>query len=129
MPTTRRRHGQHPTADEKATAQATFLKDFRMCANLTQAAQKAHVDRSTIYYWRQTDPDFAAKFDEAEEEANDHLRAEIYRRAVEGWEVPVVSAGKLVTTTRQYSDRLLELLARARMPEFRDRVDVQGNLT
>jgi hypothetical protein len=128
-PTRHRRQGQQLTPEEKAQAREKFLDAFAKTGNVSQSASYADVDRGTVYDWRNTDPVFAAKFADAELEANDVIRAEIHRRAIEGWEEPVVSAGKLVTHVRKYSDTLLTLLARARMPEFRDKLDVNGNLT
>jgi hypothetical protein len=66
--------------------------------------------------WKR-DPDFAARWADALEEACDALEAEARRRAVEGVEEPVVSAGKLVCTVRRYSDTLLLALLRAHRPE------------
>jgi hypothetical protein len=127
MPKPRQGQKQH-TLYRKEAMKEEFIAIFRETANVKLAAAKVGIDRKTVYRWRQEDPDFAAKWAEAEEDANDTLRAEIYRRAVSGWDEPVVSAGKLVTHVHKYSDTLLIFLAKARMPEFRDKVDVNGNL-
>lgn len=132
MPTKRlrRRPGQPISPEERTVIQETFLKTFRDCCSVRKAAEVAGIDRGTVYDWRRAYPDFAKRFEEAELDANDHIRDEIVRRAVTGWEEPVVSAGKLVTTVHKYSDTLLIFLAKARMPnEFRDNVTVNGNLT
>ncbi len=127
--TTKRRSGQILTEEERTIAQETFLTAFAEYANVTHAAAKAGVDRSAVYLWRHSDPSFAERFSTASEEADDVLRMEAYRRAVIGDLEPVVSGGKVVTHIRKRSDTLLILLMRARMPEFRDKVDISGNLT
>lgn len=43
---------------------------------------------------------------------------------MDGWTEDVYQGAKKVGTVRKYSDRLLELLARSRMPEFREKLDV-----
>ena len=64
------------------------------------------------------------------DEARDVIRGEIYRRAVEGWEVPVFQGGRQVGSIRKYSDRLLEVRARAILPEHRkdgeEKTDLEG---
>ena len=61
------------------------------------------------------------------------MEAETIRRAVEGVEVPVYGRGpgpnagsQVVGSVTKYSDRLLELMLRARRPhKFRDRVPTE----
>jgi hypothetical protein len=131
-----RRPGQHLTAEERKVAQETFLKSFALTANVRAACMKAGVSRETIYKWQEHYTEFGLRFRQASEDANDLIRAELFRRAVQGVDEPVVSSGKLVYTedergqkkmlTRKvYSDQLLSLLAKARMPEFRERQRVE----
>ena len=58
----------------------------------------------------------------------DAVEAEIRRRGVEGWDEPVFQGGKRVGVIRRYSDRMLEILAKAHRPKFREntRVEVSG---
>jgi hypothetical protein len=100
-----------------------FLKSLRRYGNVTKAARAAKVGRRTAYEWREDDDEFAKAWDEALEEASDHLEAEAYRRAVTGTLKPVHYQGKKVDTVREYSDSLLTLLLKANRPEkFKDRV-------
>lgn len=130
--TRKRRQGQKPTKQEKLAIQEKFLKSFSMTANMRAACMAAGVDRSTVYYWQEHDTDFSLRFNIAEQEANDVIRAELFRRAIQGYEKPVVSMGKAVydkdgkpLTERVYSDSLLSLLAKARMPEFKDKQRIE----
>lgn len=134
--TRKRRQGQRLTKEQKRIAQEQFLESFSVTANVRAACMLAGIDRTLIYYWQEHDEHFSLKFHMAVQEANDVIRAELFRRAVQGYEKPVVSMGKVVygsdgvpLTERVYSDQLLSLLAKARMPEFRDKqqVDVHAN--
>jgi hypothetical protein len=134
--TQKRRQGQRLTKEERSVVQEKFLKSFSMTANVRAACMQAGIERSLVYYWQEHDPSFSLRFNIAEKEANDVIRAELFRRAVQGYEKPVVSVGKVVygqdgkpLTERVYSDSLLSLLAKARMPEFRDKQSVDLNAT
>lgn len=62
--------------------------------------------------------------------ARAEIEHEIYRRSTEGVEEPVYG-GKyketVVGTVRRYSDRLLELRARAMLPAYRDAASLNVN--
>jgi hypothetical protein len=134
--THKRRQGQRLTKEQRIAVQEKFLKSFSMTANIRAACMSAGIDRSLVYYWQEHDETFSMRFNIAEQEANDVIRAELFRRAVQGYEKPVVSVGKVVydkdgkpMTERVYSDTLLSLLARSRMPEFREKQSVDLNAT
>ena len=100
---------------------ACFLTCLAETGNVSAAARNAAVSRSGAYGLRLTDETFATAWAEAQAQAVDALEMEARRRAVEGVEQPVLYAGKPVrdeggdpVTVRHYSDRLLELLLKAR---------------
>lgn len=135
-PTRMRRSGQKLTKAERQQVQEKFLKSFAMTANVRAACMAAGISRTTVYEWQEKDETFSLRFKQAELDANDVIRAELFRRAVQGVEKPVVSMGKIVYTTdekdkpkplmeRVYSDSLLALLAKARMPEFREKQQIE----
>jgi hypothetical protein len=144
----RRKPGDHMSDEERREARAAFLLHFREKAVLRYACAAANVDRTTIEYWREHDKTFAKQYAEALKDAEDRIRGEIDRRALEGWEEPLVSGGQLVyeyvpameadgvtpvedkygrpkyvrgrqVTVRKYSDALLARLAVARLAEFK----------
>ncbi len=128
----KRRRGQQLTPDQKRTAQTLFLEEFARNANVTAACRRAGIDRSTVYRWQEHDTAFTIRYHEAEAEANDVVRAAIFRRAVNGVDKPLHHNGRMVTdadgrpvTVKEYSDTLLIFLAKARMPEFRDKQQVE----
>jgi hypothetical protein len=102
-----------------------FLAAFAQGANITQAALAAQVGRRTVYDARDRDEAFAAGWATALEEAADRIRAEVHRRAIEGWEEPVFGRiGKdrdgQIGVVRKFDSGLLARLAVAHCPEFRD---------
>lgn len=128
--TSTRGRGKHLTKEQRAEVQERFLRSFRNTANVRASCMAAGIDRNTIYTWLETDETFSLEYKQAELDANDTIRAELFRRAVQGYEKPVVSMGKQVFVDgkplmeRVYSDSLLVLLAKARMPEFREKSQV-----
>lgn len=130
--------GQRLTEAERETIQEKFLLALSKTANIRAACRAAGINRSTVYYWQEHDTEFSMRFNIANQEANDLLLAAAWERGVKGTEKPVVSMGKQVYVEklvrnrvekqplmeRVYSDSLLALLMKARMPEFRDKQQV-----
>jgi len=116
------------TAEEKRIAKETFLKTLGNTANVRAACMQAGVDSSTVYRWQEHDDNFAFAFRQANQEANWLIFGEAWRRAMQGEKRYVVSRGEIVKgpdgnplTYQDKSDRMLELLLKARMAEFRDK--------
>ena len=103
----------------------TWLNAFRETGMVTAACRVAKVGRRTVYD-ASIDEEFAAAWDEIEQETTDVMEREAYRRAVDGVPEPLVSAGKHVTDVRKYSDTLLIFMLKGRRPEkFRENVKVE----
>ncbi|HTU54963.1 MAG TPA: hypothetical protein VMF62_13430 [Acetobacteraceae bacterium] len=93
--------------------QRLFLEAFCKCGSVSAAAAACGFDRRRISDWRREDTAFSDAFDQAATMVLGKLETEAWRRGVDGVERAVVSAGKIVTTERVYSDSLLNrLLAR-----------------
>lgn len=111
----------------------SFLKALGQTGNISAAVVLAGTSRTRVYELRKVDEDFRAAWDEAENNASDKLEAEAWRRAVDGVQEPLVSAGKIIrdddgnpVAIRRYSDAILTLLLKARRPEkFRERSSVE----
>lgn len=97
-----------------------FLASLAIDGNVTRAANAAGVDRSNAYQRRLRNPEFANRWDEAIEAANDAIEAEARRRAVDGVEEPVFYKGVQVGVERRYSDGLLIALLKRHRPEYCD---------
>lgn len=128
--TSTRRPGQKLTRAETEQKQAQFLKSFASNGNVRIACAAAGIDRSTVRNWEEHDETFSMQYNLAKEDVNDAIRAEIFRRGMFGDEEYVTGFGKVVyhegkpLTIRKKSDTLLMFHARARMPEYRDKQDI-----
>ena len=99
---------------------ARFLELLRQDPNVSAAAREVGVARATAYSLRTRDAAFAAAWDDAVQEAVDHVEAELRRRAVEGVEEPVFYQGKEIARVRKYSDQLLKFYLQANRERYRD---------
>jgi hypothetical protein len=125
-----RRPGESLSDEEIALAKQVFLADYAKYGNVGHACDKARIHRSTFYRWQEHEETFGIAFGQAKADYDDVLRQEIHRRAHDGVLEPVVSAGKLVARVRKYSDTLLIFQAKSRMPEYREKqqVEISGQL-
>ena len=108
-------------ADKRPRRKRAFLHALADTVNVARACRKAGIPRRTAYDWRDADPDFARRWNDALDDGIDLLEAELHRRAFEGVEKPVWHKGEQVGTTRHYSDALAMFLLKAHRPErYRD---------
>lgn len=113
---------------ESALLRSAFLETLRRTANVSDAARAAGIDRKTAYNWRRDDTLFCDQWKQALEEAADVLEAEARRRAIEGYDEPLIHGGRLICDAegrpvirKRYSDGLLRMLLRAHRPaQYRD---------
>ena len=99
-----------------------FFATLAKTANLTLSARAAGVERSVPLHRKLNNPDFAKRFNAACQEAFDLLEASAWARATHGTERGIWSKDKdgnpvKVETIREYSDRLHEVLLRAKRPQ------------
>lgn len=120
-----------PKKNARKSKKELFLDSFAENANVMLSARAAGIHRSTVYEWLEHDQDFSLAFNQAKENAKDVLRAEIKRRAVDGWDEEVYQLAQYAGTVRKYSDTLLIFHAKMLIPEYRDKqtVDVNANVT
>ena len=122
--------GQHIETDIKPGVQTAFLAAFVELANETGACRAVRISRETVRYWEEFDVTFSVRYHDAQSQVNDSIRAEVWRRGVAGYEKTVVTPKGDEIIITEYSDRMLELLAKSRMrSEFGDKsaVDVTSN--
>lgn len=123
------------------TKQACFLRAYSVRGIMKDGCYAAGVSRQTIVHWRNTDERFKELLSAAEDEARDNIEAEAHRRAVVGFEEPVIYQGlpTMVTdpetgkermlTVRKYSDQLMAIMLKGARPEkYREnhKVQVEG---
>ncbi len=113
-----------------------FIKHLANTGTIAAAAKLAGVHRRTAERWRESDPVFKARFDEAMNTAMDKVESALMHRAVEGTMEYVVSAGRVVTDAKgdplkiyRYSDTAAIALLKARRRDvFGDKSTVDMNL-
>lgn len=81
-----------------------FLAALREMPVIAHAAKAVGVDRSTAWRARQADEAFAEAWDDAMEEGIDRAEQEAFRRAVVGFEEPVIDKGRLAYRYERYLD-------------------------
>lgn len=122
----------HPMTPERKAAFIAELARHGIANRAARAASPGSAGGAMTSFKdaRERDPAFAAAWVEALETARAEVEHEIYRRSTEGYEEPVFG-GKyrevVVGTVRRYSDRLLELRARALLPAYRDAASLNVN--
>lgn len=86
--------------------------------NVAKSARAVgYASTSAVRRWRDDDPVFARKWDEAIEASNDILEAHAIERATEGVEKAIFYQGEVIGSERIKSDGLLRDQLRARMPQ------------
>lgn len=112
-----------------ADARARFLDVYRVTGQLQRSAQAAGVAPSTVRQHKKDDPEFLAALEEAYEDFRESLENEAMRRALMGWEEPVYQKGEQVGTIRKYDTRLLELMLKRHIPEYKEKHQVDVNVS
>lgn len=105
-------------------SQGAFLAAYSKTCNVSAAAEAADIGRASHYAWMKEDAEYAAMFEDAKVLAHQLLEDTAVQRAVVGWDEPVFHDGKECGVIRKRSDRLLEILLKAKKPtEYRERID------
>jgi len=112
--------------------EAEFLEHLATYGVMASAARKVGRSLSTFQHKRSRDPRFRERVDEALANADARLETELYRRAVEGVQKPLVSGGKWLNDPEtgepayitEYSDNLLLAANRARIHRFRKQQEI-----
>jgi hypothetical protein len=81
-----------------------FLKNLAISSHVANSAAAAGVGVSTVYSWRERDPEFFREWMRALAAGYELLEMDLLDRARNGVEKPVFHEGKQVATVRQYHD-------------------------
>ena len=98
-----------------------FLLNLAETADVSTAAERTGLHRSTLYKMRRTSRAFLRRWDEALHLGTERLQDKAMRHALQGVERPVWYAGQQVGTATQHDHRLLQFLLKAHRPEIYDR--------
>lgn len=102
-----------------------FLELLAATGLWAHSAMACGVDPETPRRLAKRDKEFGLACEHAREHYGDTVRTAIHTRAVDGTPEEVWYQGAKVGEKKVKSDRLLELLARAKCPEFREKIDVE----
>ena len=112
-----------PVVTQSDTQKRAFLAAFAETGNIRRAALTANVSRQSHYRWMD-DPDYAKRFQAAQEEASDILEEEARRRAIAGLRrykfhqgTPAVGPDGEPYYELEYSDTLLIFLLKGARPD------------
>ena len=86
-----------------------FIQALCQVPVVSHASKAAGIDRTTAYSARDTDDAFAKAWDDAMEAGVDEAEAEAFRRAVQGYEEPVVYQGHIAPLMAPVFDDLTGL--------------------
>src|SRR5262245_26651347 len=83
-----------------------FLAAIAKCASPTKAAKAANIGRQHAYYTKDSDPDFAQAWTEAEQQGADMLEDELRRRALTDSDTCLIFALK-AHRPEKYADHVI----------------------
>lgn len=116
-----------------ATDGRTKKRDDRFFAELEEhgtvaaAAKAADYARSTVYVYKENDPEFRQRWEDALAIHLESMERECDRRGRDGVDKPVFYKGEKVATVKDYSDTLLIFRMKGLAPEkYRDRIEHTG---
>jgi len=143
------RQGGPFTTDERKEAMDLFIEWLGKDPTVILASEYAGINPKTAYRWREKYKAFADEWENAVERSKDVARSSIYTRGILGWDEKVVSQGQLVyeyesmldeegcqrfdergkplvkggkpLLVRKYSDTLAMGYAKANLPEYKDK--------
>lgn len=149
--------GGPKTPEYKKLAKVWFLEELPRCHTVTFACEYASISPDTAYKWKEQDKNFSDAWDRAVERIHDIARQSIFQRGILGYEERAISngmpvheyepdidestgeqnrdeRGKLMwkrgdpVMIRKYSDSLAALYARANLPEYKEKQQLDINL-
>lgn len=126
-----------------------FIQILEDAGNVSQASRAINFSRQWMYEVKKEDKEFRERWENAINVATDRLEREAWRRAVDGYEEPVVYQGQFsyipdpedpknkfltdgegkprIVTVRKFSDQLISLLLKGHRPDkYRERTEITG---
>lgn len=119
---------QLPAKRATPEARARFLGALAASGLICRAAELSGASYESLLRVRKADEEFEAEVQTALALYGESLQVEAHRRGVDGVEEPVYYKGKVVGHIKRYSDRMLELCLKAKVPQFRERATVDHNV-
>lgn len=95
---------------------ARFLDELSCTGDVVYSARVAGIAQTVLYELKNTSVEFAERWQQAIENAIDHLEGAAIRRALQGDKIPQFYQGQQIGEVRSYSDRLAIFLLSAHRP-------------
>lgn len=108
--------------DITVTAIEAFLRQLELTGVVFKSAERAGLSYRTVRRLRKDDVVFAELWAESMQAYRDSIEEEARRRAMDGWDEPQFSQrlGTQMGVIRKFDSRLLELMLKRHIPEFRE---------
>jgi hypothetical protein len=107
-----------------------YLVQYAVTGRKRDAARAVGTHFNTVARQKKLDPEFAAACDDAYEMYKEQvIETEVHRRGIEGWDEPVYQGGRVVGSVRKYDSALLLAHARRHIPEYREKYQVELDVT
>jgi hypothetical protein len=90
-----------------ARQRAYFLRQFERCGAVTEAAARTGITPRTVQRWRNNDPRFALRYEDALARRSELLEDDGIRRARGVTFKPYFYRGRHIASVEQHNDRLL----------------------
>lgn len=119
---------KYPSKRINEDSKLRFLEELAKHGGIMRAAEKAEIAYNSLLNHRKKCPLFDSAVLRAQKRFGESLESEAYRRAVEGTKRPVYYKGEVVGHILEFSDRMLELLLKKNVPEFREKVTADVNI-
>lgn len=102
-----------------------FLQNLAKTGLWYESAESCGLSYATIRRLRKQDEEFKEMCEEMMQSYRESLERECHRRAVEGWDEPVFSQklGTQIGVIRKFDPRLLELMLKRHIPEYREKFE------
>lgn len=107
-------------------AQDAFLNAYTKIGSIRAASEAVGVSWQSHYDWLDHEPDYAERWEAAQEGLTETLEKAAVERATVGSERGVYFQGEKVGTERWYSDSLLMFLLKSRRQVYRDSTAITG---
>lgn len=119
---------QKGRSDFNKAAQVRYLMYLARFGLKLSAAQYAGVSAECARMYKKENPEFGEAAEEALDIFKESLEQTALRRAVDGWEEPVYQKGELVGTIHRHSERMLELLLKRHIVDYRDGIKIDNSV-
>lgn len=106
-----------------------FLDYFQDTGRVADSATHVGMTANGILLHRKAHPEFEERYQAAYSVFRDTINKEVYNRAVFGTPRPIFYKGEVVGRISECSDRMLEMLAKRHMPEYREKQQLDVNLS